>query len=46
VMGLNHPKIPRNPPRVRKNKKVVMKKIVNHQHHPSRTKKQSDASER
>jgi hypothetical protein len=30
----------------RKRKKVMMMKIVNHQHHPSRMKKQSDALER
>jgi hypothetical protein len=30
----------------RRKKKVMMEKIINHQHHPLRTKKQSDASER
>jgi hypothetical protein len=30
----------------RKKKKVMMMKIINHAHHPSRMKKQSDASER
>jgi hypothetical protein len=30
----------------KKKKKVMMMKIINHQHHPSRTKKQSDALER
>jgi hypothetical protein len=30
----------------RKEKKVMMKKIINHQHHPSRTKKQCHALKR
>jgi hypothetical protein len=30
----------------RRKKKVTMKKIINHQYHPPRTKKQSDVSER
>jgi hypothetical protein len=30
----------------RKKKKVMMKNIIDHQYHPPRTKKQSDASER
>jgi hypothetical protein len=30
----------------RKNKKVMMMKIINHAHHPPRMKKQSDVSER
>jgi hypothetical protein len=29
-----------------KKKKVTMMKIINHQHHPQRTKKQSDVSKR
>jgi hypothetical protein len=32
--------------KMRRKKKVVMMKIINHQHHPLRTKKQSDTSER
>jgi hypothetical protein len=42
-------KAPTPSPQVKKRnkkKKVMMMKIINHQHHPSRTKKQSDASER
>jgi hypothetical protein len=40
-------RLPLQVPQVKKRKKkVMMKKIINHQHHPSRTKKQSDASER
>jgi hypothetical protein len=30
----------------RKKKEVMMMKIINHAHHPSKTKKQSDASKR
>jgi hypothetical protein len=33
-------------PQVKKEKKVMMKKIINHQHHTPRTRKQSDTSER
>jgi hypothetical protein len=41
-------RLPLQVPKVkkRKKKKVMMKEIINHQHHPSRTNKQSDASER
>jgi hypothetical protein len=40
-------KAPIQVPQVKKRKmKVMMMKIINHQHHPLRTKKQSDASER
>jgi hypothetical protein len=41
-------RLPLQAPQVKKRKKnkVMMMKIINHQHHPSRTKKQSDASER
>jgi hypothetical protein len=40
-------RLPLQVPQVkRKNKKVMMMKIINHPHHPPRTKKQSDTSER
>jgi hypothetical protein len=38
-------RLPHQVPQVKK-KKVMMMKIINHAHHPPRTKKQSDASER
>jgi hypothetical protein len=41
-------RLPLQVPQVKKRKKkeVLMMKIINHQHHPSRMKKQSDVSER
>jgi hypothetical protein len=41
-------RLPLQVPQVKKSKKkkVMTMKIINHQHHPQRTKKQSDALER
>jgi hypothetical protein len=41
-------RLPLQVPQVKKRKrnKVMMKKIINHAHHPPRMKKQSDASKR
>jgi hypothetical protein len=39
-------RLPLQVPQVKKRKRVMMMKIINHAHHPPRTKKQSDASER